>query len=144
MATVCLSDLRQRLLAEAQTWEGTPFAWQQSAKGQGCDCKGLIAGIARNAGLPEGQSPEALMIGDYRGRVPTGELRRGLLHLFDKVDEAQPGDVLLIKFRGKPQHLALYLGDERMIHCHQRQRDPRTRIERVKWCDVDSVWSWRE
>lgn len=138
-----MNDLRVRLVTEARTWEGTPFAWQQSAKGQGCDCKGLIAGIAREVGVPEGQSPEALMMGDYHGRVPTGELRQGLRRLFDKVTEAQPADVLLMNFRGKPQHLAMYLGDGLMIHCHQRQRDPRTRIERVRWCDVASIWGWR-
>lgn len=139
-----MSEFRDRLIAEAKTWEGTPFAWQQATKGRGCDCKGLIAGIARELSLPESQSAEALMVGDYKGRVPCRELKRGLERLFDKVDEPQPGDVLLMRFKGKAQHLGMYLGEGRIIHCHQRMRNPCVRIEPVRWGDVSSVWSWRE
>lgn len=135
--------MRRLLIEIAKTWEGVPFAWQQSSRA-GCDCKGLIAGIAREAGLPEAASAEALMNGDYKGRVPTGELKRGLARLFDKVDYPQPGDLLLIRFRGKAQHLAMYLGEGKIIHCHQRMRDPCVRIEPVRWGDVASVWAWRE
>jgi cell wall-associated NlpC family hydrolase len=40
-------DVGELVAAEALTWIGTPFVWGQSVKERGCDCKGLIAGVAR-------------------------------------------------------------------------------------------------
>ncbi len=129
----------------AREWVGTPFAWQQAAKGRGCDCKGLIAGIARELGRPEGQSVEALLIGDHRGRVPVSDLKHGLARLFDKAEIAREGDILLMRVGGKAQHLAIYVGNGRMVHCYQK--GPGRVIEvpmgDVWWRAVDSVWRWR-
>jgi hypothetical protein len=46
-------------VAETRAWLGTPFHWQASRKGVGCDCKGLVWGVARALGMPEADSPFA-------------------------------------------------------------------------------------
>lgn len=111
------------MIAEiALTWVGTPFRWQGRVKGVGCDCKGLIAGVAKEAGRPEADSIYALA-GDYR-RVDEKRLMAGLESLFDRVTEVQADDILLIKVGGKAQHLAIVTKAEngrakRMVHCYQ-------------------------
>lgn len=141
-----MSDLRQRLVAEAETWEGTPFTWQQAVKGKGCDCKGLIVGIASQCGRPEAISIHALEVGDFRGRVPCSRFRKGLAALFDKVPGAEPGDILLLRLGGKAQHLAMYLGGGRMIHCYAtgKARVQTVAMGRAWWSAIDSIWSWRD
>ena len=39
------------VLIEARRWLGTPFMAGASVRGVGCDCAGLIEGVARELGL---------------------------------------------------------------------------------------------
>lgn len=140
----------EAIAREAESWIGTPFAWQQSAKGKGADCKGLVAGVARELGRPEADSFEANMAGEYRnGHVPTRALRRGLARLFDRVDDMQPGDVLLLKVGAKPQHLGIYVGSGRMVHTHigvgQVRSSPLGNGGPYSWLTaIVSIWRWRD
>jgi cell wall-associated NlpC family hydrolase len=131
------------IAACAETWIGTPFHWQGRVRA-GCDCKGLIAGIAAELGRPEAQSLEALA-GDYGGKVDTGRLRAGLARLFDRVTERQAGDVLLLRLAGAPQHLAIAAPTEkeplRIIEAMPSVRQ--VRPGRAGPARVDSIWRWR-
>ncbi len=110
------------MIAEiALTWVGTPFKWQGRVKGVGCDCKGLVAGVAKEAGRPEADSIQALAR-DYRNNI-SPRLQQGLESLFDRVEAAQEGDLLLLIVGGAPQHLAICTKAEggvpkRMVHCY--------------------------
>jgi len=133
---------RDDILAEARSWDRTPFQWQQSVKGLACDCKGFVWGVARELGLPEADSSYARLM-SYSS-VDLRLLREGLTALFDKADEMRPADVLLLKIGGRPQHLAIYMGGGRMMHT---ARGP-GRVMDVPMGNVwreatDSVWSWR-
>ena len=130
----CRGTLVLEIVAEARSWAGPPFKWQQAAKGQGCDCKGLVAGVARNVGRPEGASVYALMTTEYRRAVPADLLRKGLSDLLDEVTDMQPGDVLLMQVGGKAQHLGIYTGEGRMIHTYAK--GPRRVIE----VPLDPLW----
>lgn len=142
--------LRAAMVAEALSWTGTPCGskyWGQSAKGRGCDCKGLVAGVLRGIGRPEGDSFEARMAGEYRRRVPATTLRRGLDRLFDRVETMRPADILLLMFGGQPQHLAIYVGDGRMVHACGKCARPRVLnsplgLGPYRW-DVAGIWSLR-
>lgn len=105
--------------AEARQWDRTPFRWQQSVKGPGggCDCRGLVSGVARELGFPEATSIYATMA-DYSAKrpVPTALLTQGLGLVFDRLtvrrgsdvpDGLQAGDVLQLCMKGKPQHLVI-------------------------------------
>lgn len=137
------------VVAEAREWVGTPAHWQQSVKGVGCDCKGLIAGVARELGRPEADSLFARKA-DYReGRIDTLLLRGGLTALFDRVPQAEPGDILLLQVGGLPQHLGFVVSADlagiptALIQCtvggrlgvRERRILPQDRI--------DSIWRWR-
>jgi len=134
--------LRDDILAEARSWDRTPIRWQASVKGVGCDCKGFIWGVARELGLPEAESSYA-RIANY-DLVDTRLLREGMRTLFDRADDLRPADVMLMKIKGKAQHLALYMGDGRMMHattgCDCVLEVPMGRV----WRDaIHSVWTWR-
>ena len=49
--------IRNRIVAEARGWIGTPYMHQASLKGVGCDCLGLLRGVWRAI---HGMEPEPL------------------------------------------------------------------------------------
>jgi NlpC/P60 family putative phage cell wall peptidase len=132
------------LVTEARSWLGTPFHWQASLKGVGCDCKGLIWGVARALGLPEADSRFA-GIADYGRRVPVPTLLRGMAATFDRVTDPAPGDVLLFVMAGQPQHLGIHAG-EHVIHTYNggpgRVIETRLNPPRRPW-PLHSAWRFR-
>jgi cell wall-associated NlpC family hydrolase len=139
----------EAIAAEAETWIDTRFLWQGRVKGHGCDCKGLVAGVAAACGRPEADSVEALA-GDYsdRRKVDSRRLRAGLARLFDQVPLAdrRAGDVLLIRLRRVPQHLAIAAPREgKPARVIEALLDAgKVRPFRRHDAEIDSVWRWRE
>jgi len=137
--------VRDLIIAEARSWIGTPFHWEASVKGVGCDCKGLVAGVARNLGRPEAATAFANATA-YHRQVDTKLLRRGLESLFDLAATPSPGDVLLLTVGGRAQHMAIMTAPGRMIHTYGK--GPRCVIEvpmgNIWVSAIDSAWSWRE
>lgn len=128
---------------EAETWIDTPFVWQGRVKGVGCDCKGLIAGVARCCGRPEADSLE-LLAGDYGIKVDVRRLRAGLANLFDQVDAAEPGDILLIKIGGVAQHLAIFAPTaESPLRIIEAMPSGPGRVRPSRARNIDSIWRWR-
>ena len=107
---------REDIVAEARRWIGTPYHEQASVRGGGCDCKGLVVGVARECGLPEAEGFHA-RLSHHGPRVDVHLLRQGLRAELRQVAQPRPGDVLLLRVGGKAQHLALLLDDSRLIHC---------------------------
>lgn len=170
-ATAPGSDRGALFLAELETWLGTPFEPQQSAKGRGCDCKGLISGAMRELGFPEADSLYATSTGyrlDRSNGIPGATLKRGMEELFDLVEAPagtnvanlslpelagllRPGDLLLCKWGGQPAHLAAYAGPdangrEQAIHTQIKSKAYVKRTElRVLlfYYPLDSVWRLR-
>lgn len=136
-------SLGLRVADEARTWIGTPFHWQASQKGAGCDCKGLVWGIARELDRPEAQSLYASMA-DYGARFDGKLLKEGIARIFKPATDMQPGDVLLCKWNGQPGHLAIYLGNDRVISSIPgvgvKERSLRALFHKFP---LDSVWRWR-
>ncbi len=132
---------------EALTWMLTPFEWQQSLKGVGADCKGLVAGVARELGWPEAMSVEALC-GDYWKAEPE-RLEAGLPRIFDPVEkwDAARGDVLFVERFKIPCHLGIISEATdgvplKMVHVYTT--GPRCVIDGlVELPKVVSIWRWR-
>ena len=101
-----MTIIGDHIAAAAEKWIGTPFPWQAQVRGVGCDCKGLVAGVARDCGRAEADEIEALAA-DYGAVVDVMRLRAGLDRLFDRVAISRAGDVLLVRIGGKAQHLAI-------------------------------------
>jgi cell wall-associated NlpC family hydrolase len=122
--------------AEAREWIGTPFHDQASVKGVGCDCKGLVWGVARELGFPEADSFHARFVHydlHRKGGVPTGLLKEGMA-------------ALLLNHGGKVQHMAIALDNGRAVHA---QVSPKAWVKEaslralLRLCPLDSAWRWR-
>lgn len=107
------------VLSEARLWLGTPYRHQQSARGIGCDCLGLVRGVWRALYGAEPEAPP-LYSPDW-GESSGAELlqdaaRRWLAEL--PAAERRPGDVLLFRMRrsGPAKHLGILSEPRRMIH----------------------------
>lgn len=84
----------------ARAWIGTPYVYQASCKGAGCDCLGLLRGVWREVVGPE---PEIVPAYSTDWSEPQGDerlWRAGMRHLRPKsLDAPAPGDVLLFRMR---------------------------------------------
>lgn len=142
--SVTATITRADIVAEARRWEGTPHKWQQSRRGHGCDCFGLIFGVGRDLGMPEAQNPVILKPTyrpDFKGDVMLAQLRAVMIETSDP----QPGDILAIRVLPKdkvPRHLALLLDDGRIIHSYGRGVGRAIIVPLGKSRPVHSWWTW--
>lgn len=104
---------REDVVQEARTWIGTPFQHQGRVKGVGSDCVGIIIGVMRDLGISDFDTKN---YSRYPNVQMMGRLLREQLEEI-KIDEAGPGDVLWIKVKGSPQHLAMKT-DKGILHAH--------------------------
>ena len=97
------------IVAAARGWVGTPYVHQQSTRGAGCDCLGLLRGVWRDV---LGDEPEAIPAYSRDWSEPQGDerlWRAAARHLRKKdVDDPAPGDVIL--FRMRDASVAKHLG----------------------------------
>lgn len=110
---------RDDFVAEARSWIGTPFRHQAQLKGQGCDCKGLIVGVAAQLEMPEALCLAA-RVRNYSTGFKGRELLAGLAASLDRVADAQPADVLAILFGRDPypRHLAILTRPGWIVHAY--------------------------
>lgn len=94
-----LSEQRARVLASAESLIGTPYRYGGSDR-SGLDCSGLVQLSYAAAGVPVPRTAAEL-------------LRRGRPRA-----EPEPGDLLVFSDTepGKPTHVGIYAGEDRMIH----------------------------
>jgi hypothetical protein len=137
----------ERVVKALPEWEGTPFRPHANVKQAGCDCKGLLWGVAAELKFKEAKSEYAVTL-DYnlgkRSGIPSERLREGFAKLFDRVDDIGAGDILLLNWNGKPGHIAIADGGERawnsLPDSGVRKRTLRALFHRFP---LDSIWRWR-
>lgn len=103
------------IVSAARAAIGTPFQHQGRSVGQALDCAGLIVHVAREIGA------EYVDTAGY-SRLPSHGLLQAALDLQPclmpvSIGDLQPGDVLLMRFKNEPQHLAVCAGDT-IIHSY--------------------------
>jgi NlpC/P60 family putative phage cell wall peptidase len=113
--------MRDRIVAEARSWIGTPYRHQASLKGVGCDCLGLVRGVWRALYIyePEPVPAYAPDWAEASGREFLVEAARR--HLTEVgIAGFEPGDVLLFRWRaGFPaKHAAIITAPDLMVHAH--------------------------
>lgn len=107
----------ENIVVAARGWLGTRFHHQGRLKAGnghagGCDCLGLLVGVADELDLRSRKTGKRLTEYDMRdyGHIPDGNyLRQTLDALFHRVEAAHvmPGDILLMRFEETPQHVAI-------------------------------------
>lgn len=114
-------------IAAARSYVGVPFHHQGRTR-HGVDCIGLVVCAARDVGLVLADRT------DYP-RDPNGLLPVEMARQFAAVESAQGGDILLMRFRGEPQHVAILAGTT-LIHGYAS-------IGRVVEHGLDAKWRRR-
>jgi NlpC/P60 family putative phage cell wall peptidase len=112
---------RAAIVAEAQSWIGTPYRHQASLKSVGCDCLGLVRGVWRALHGAEPQRAPAYSRdwAEASGEETLAQAAR--VHLVEIAPDAfAPGDVLLFRYRAHypAKHAAIVTAPERMVHAH--------------------------
>lgn len=102
------------IIPVARSYKGVPF-YHAGRDRNGVDCIGLIVCVARDLGYSfkddRNYSP-----GIYPERMFTG-----MEQFCHRVDDRQPGDILVFDYRGRPMHCAILTGDDLIVHCDGRQ-----------------------
>lgn len=98
---------------------GTPYHHQGRLAGVGGDCAFVPIYIAIKNNLPYGD------VSNY-SRIPDGKtLRDTLKNNTEKevtLAEAEPGDILLMRFMNEPQHIAILMPNNQILHSYIRAR----------------------
>ncbi len=120
------------IIAAARECIETPFRHQGRIVGRALDCVGLGCHILSRLQLP---------YIDQQGypRLPfKGQLESAIAsqpHLMEVDDEAQPGDIFLMRFGREPQHIAIMTDRGTIIHSWEQAG---------KCCEHDITPEWRK
>ncbi|MEE9272469.1 MAG: NlpC/P60 family protein [Robiginitomaculum sp.] len=112
---------RVDILEEAQSWIGTPYQHQASAKGAGCDCLGLVRGIWRKF---YGEEPIALpsYTPDWAEKRKQEALKTAADACLVPMDisAVQMGDIYLFRMiSGVPaKHMAIAAEEGMIVHAY--------------------------
>ena len=113
---------RDRIIAAARGWIGTPYRHQASLKGHGADCLGLVRGVWREVmgAEPETPPPYAPGWAEEGGSEAMAEAaRRHMIEI--PYTEYQAGDVLLFRWRAHlpAKHAGIACAAGGMIHAQE-------------------------
>ena len=112
---------KERLNKLALEYVGTPHINGGNVKGAGLDCSTLPANFFHDLGY--GDFPIRFgYSSDWYCRRDCEELLLAYLEKFcERVDELEPGDIISYRWgRAQYAHLAIYLGNKRILHCQAR------------------------
>ena len=116
--SVC-GEQRERIVVLAKEWIGTPYHHQQSAKGIGCDCLGLVRGVycAFYHLPPDPIVPYSRDWADVSGQETLLNAAKEHLIASSKASK-QVGDVLIFRFRNwmVAKHVGILVSPTTMVH----------------------------
>lgn len=131
------------IVAKAREWVDAKVRWRhQGFTRRGCDCIGLVGGVAFELGISDAWVTQASLRFKGYGRLPQAHLIYQACAEFlapVPVVDAQPGHILLARFDAEPQHFAFMSsdrGDDCMIHALASNR-------RVVEHRIDDLWRSR-
>lgn len=108
-------EQRDAVIAEALTWQGTPYHHMARLKGIGCDCLTYLAGVFENCGLIDHiEIPFYPM--DWALHRDAERYFDGLLKYTCPVETPQPGDIALWKFGRCYSHGAIVITWPKIIN----------------------------
>jgi len=120
------------VVAAARALIGTPFRHQGRLPGVGLDCAGLGIAVAKSIGID---------ITDFSGypRTPFDGMLKKMFDVQDylqqiDINNIEAGDVLLLRIKSAPQHVAIYVGGGYMVHAYQT-------VGKVVEQRIDETWN---
>lgn len=101
--------MHDKVLQAATECIGTPFIHQGRVIGRGLDCVGLLAHIFESLELPYADE-KGYPRSPYDGKLESNLDSQQSLRRIDRKD-AQAGDVLVMRMKTSPQHIAIHAGE---------------------------------
>lgn len=137
-----MSAIRDAIVAEALSWERTPYHHQARVKGVGVDCGMLLAEVYEAVGLTDHIEPGNYPH-DWHHHQHREIYREWLEQYAEPVETPLPGDVVLYRFGRTGSHAAIVLDWPDVIHsyirlgvCRARSGDGQLAAHRL-----DSFWA---
>jgi len=113
-----MTGLRDKVVAEAEAWIGTPFHHAARVKGAGVDCLMLLAEVYERAGVTAHVAPP-FYVPDWHLHRDAERYMEGLLHYARPLDGPPlPGDVALFRFGRTFSHGAIVTRWPCLIHAY--------------------------
>lgn len=111
------AEYRERIVAIARRYVGTPYHHQARVPGIGIDCVGVLVCIARELGV----IGPAVDYAAYARNAKDDTLLQILDSHLDRMrspDIAEPGDVLTFQIGKWPHHIAIKTGHDTLLHSY--------------------------
>lgn len=112
----------ERVLAEAESWIGTPYRHGASMRGVSCDCLGLVRGIWRALYGNEPEHPGAYAPDWAEAASSDPLMEAAQRHMRSRISSnPQPGDLLIFRWRADvaAKHLGIMTRENRFIHAYE-------------------------
>ena len=113
--------IRQSIVVEALSWEGTPYHHHGRIKGVGVDCAMILAEVYYAVGLLEDRVEPGIYPPDWHQHQYHELYREWLERYADQVNEPLPGDVALYKFGHVASHAAIVIDWPQVIQAYIRE-----------------------
>jgi cell wall-associated NlpC family hydrolase len=121
-----IKDLRQKIVAEAQTWIGTPYHHMGRQKGSGVDCLFFLVEVYAAVGalskfdLKELLSELTYYAPDWHLHRDEERYLEGLLKYGVRVPIPMPGDIVTFQTGRTVSHAGIWIGGDEFIHSWNR------------------------
>jgi NlpC/P60 family putative phage cell wall peptidase len=129
-----MSITRDTIVAAARLWLGTPYRHQQSVRGLGADCLGLVRGVWRELVGEEPEKPPGYTPDWAEALGEETLLNAARRHCHEiPIGMAQEGDILLFRMaEGSPaKHAGIITCEDKIIHAYWGRSVCETRL--VPW-----------
>ncbi len=109
---------KKTLNEKAREYIGTPWINGGNIKGAGLDCSTLPANLFHELGYGNFEVAFGYS-GDWFCKRDCQEILLPYLERYcERIEELEPGDIISYRWgRAQYAHLAIYLGDNRVLHC---------------------------
>lgn len=138
------NELREKIVAEAKTWIGTPYHHLADVKGHGVDCAMLLIRVYCGLDIapafdPRPYSPQWYF--HHSEEVYLSWIKK----YCDPVEVGLPGDIMVYRFGRCAAHGAIIISEDMMIHAYAMASvvEMRERWAVLPHGKLDSIWTVR-
>lgn len=104
-ANKAVSSLRQQIVSYALRFKGNPYVWGGTSLTRGADCSGFTQSVLKKFGI-------------YIPRTSRAQSRSGKRVSMNNI---QPGDLIFYRKNGVVNHVAMYIGNGKVIGAASRK-----------------------
>ena len=113
---VGVSDVRVELCQYALQFVGNPYVWGGTSLTKGTDCSGFTSSVYKNFGM----------------KIPRTSREQARAGKEIKISDAKPGDLIFYARGSTINHVAIYIGNGRVVHASNKREGIKTSAIRYR------------